>query len=99
MSDDVKTKEQEPLAKAAPATRPVVGRQFPGQQHYAVTLPEEEAARVELQKQYDDPNAVPLNVYFSVKQIRNPVMQASMRAYTKVERATVDAWDEIFRDH
>lgn len=92
MSEDVKTKEQE-------AERPAVGRQFPGQQHYAVTLPEAEASRIALQKQYDVDGAVPLNVYFSVKRIQNPVMQASMRAYTSVDRATIASWDEIFRDH
>lgn len=52
------------------------------------------------QAQYrDKPGAVPLLAYFGFKDITNPVMQASMSAYTKIRIATVEDFDAIFKDH
>lgn len=108
MPEDVKPPvTEEPIVNAKPEEKPSkpktaaprVGRQFPGQQHYAVTLPEEETKRIELQTKYDVEGAVAIDVYFAVRNIKDPVMKASMLAYTTVRRATMDSWDELFATH
>jgi len=54
------------------------------------------AARTELQKKYDDPKAVPIEVFFKLEGIRDPARQAAMKAFTKVRKATPLDWALLF---
>jgi hypothetical protein len=78
-------------------TAPIrLGKKFRGEKFVTIKTAEMAAADAKLQKKYADPHAVTLIAYFVHKQIRNPVQQAGMTAYTRVRRATVQAFDEIF---
>ncbi len=79
-------------------TKPVVrlGKKFKGEKFVTIKTAEMLEEAEVLRKRYADPHAVTLTAYFVHKRIRNPVQQASMSAYTKVRRATVKAFDEIF---
>lgn len=55
--------------------------------------------QLDLQKQYNKPGAVPLEVYFSQRRIRG-VKADMMRAYNKagkIQRATMEDWDALFK--
>ncbi len=45
------------------------------------------------------PGAVSIHVYFAVRHVDNPILQASMLAYTRIRDATLDDFDEIFAPH
>lgn len=45
------------------------------------------------------PGAVPIHVYFVGRGIDNPILQASMLAYTDVRIAPPEDFDEIFVGH
>lgn len=76
-----------------------VGRTHRGEVSPPITTP---AAVVELQAKraaYAKPGAVDINVYFAHKGIQNPILRASMAAYTEIRTATVEDFDEIFAEH
>lgn len=75
---------------------PAVGRKWKGEPFPAVKTVEQVQEENALRAQYADDNAMSIEAYFVHKRIRNPVMQAAMAAYTKVRKATVAAFDEIF---
>lgn len=72
------------------------GKTWKGQKFPPSRTVEDVQEQSEAQKLYDKEGAVSLAVYFSTKGIRNPVSQAGMRAYTNIQRATVEDWDAIF---
>jgi len=74
----------------------ILGKKFAGEKFPTVKSAEDVAAERELQKQFEHENAVPLSVYFTIRRITDPVKQAMMEAYTKVRKATLEAFDEIF---
>lgn len=74
----------------------VLGKKFPGEKFSTVRSAEEIAATNEENKKYDVENAVPIDAYFMKRRITDPVKKAMMEAYTKVRKATVEAFDEIF---
>ncbi len=76
-----------------------LGKSYKGQQFVPVKTPEQVAADQALQEPYNEPGAVPLTTYFAMRGITNPVAQAGMRAYTKVQKATPSAWDQIFETY
>jgi hypothetical protein len=73
-----------------------VGKQYRGQTFVPIQSEAGLLAAAEAQKPYTKPDAVSLDSYFTIKSIRNPVMQAGMRAYTQVHSATIADWDTIF---
>lgn len=74
----------------------VIGKKWAGEKFSTVvSLAEVEAVR-ELNKKYEHENAVPLSVYFQIRRISDPVTQSMMSVYTKVQKATLVAFDEIF---
>lgn len=74
------------------------GKAYRGQTFFPVTTKEEVVAVAEAQKQYSKEGAFPIEVYFSVRQIREPATQDAMRVYTKVRNATLEDWDSIFKN-
>jgi hypothetical protein len=76
---------------------PNPGKTFKGQTFPPVRTVESVQAASDAQKPFDKPGAVSLAVYFAQSGIRNPVMQAGMRAFTSIQRATVEDWDAIFK--
>lgn len=76
-----------------------LGKQYRGQQFVPVKTPEQVAEDQAIQAEYSGDGAIALEVYFSMRGIVNPVMQASMRAFTRVQKATPADWDEIFKVH
>lgn len=77
----------------------VLGKKTKNESFSTITTAEEVQANNALQKEYDDENAVPIESYFSIKGVRDPVAQAMMTAYTKVRHATVAAFDDIFKTY
>jgi hypothetical protein len=73
------------------------GKTFKGQTFPPVRTVESVQEAADAQKPFDKPGAVALAVYFAQKGIRNPVSQAGMRAFTSIQRATVEDWDAIFK--
>lgn len=80
----------------APTPPARLGKKFQGEKFVTVKTAAMVEADTKLQQKYADPHAVTLTAYFVHKRIRNPVQQAGMAAYTKVRRATVKAFDDIF---
>lgn len=74
-----------------------VGKSYKGQKFAPITTEEEIRAVQQVQEPFNKEGAVPLEVWFSMHEVRDPVKQAAMRAYTKVRRATPDDWDNIFK--
>lgn len=76
-----------------------VGRRYRGE-GAVLRTPEEAAAEAAERAPFaSKPDAMPIAAYFSHKGITNPVMHASMLAYTKIRVATVEDFDAIFADH
>lgn len=73
-----------------------LGKKWSGEKFSTVRSTEDVVADRELQKQYDAPTAIPLSVYFAKRRITDPVKQSMMEAFTKVRKATEDAFDAIF---
>jgi hypothetical protein len=62
-----------------------------------VKTPETAAKESAAQSAFNQPGAVPLEVYFAVRQIKDPAARAARAAFTPVRLATIEAWDEIFK--
>lgn len=81
--------------KAKPGDPVVLGKKFVGERFPTIArAPDNDDA--ELLSQFDEPEAIPLSVYFMNRRITDPVKQAMMTAFTLVHRATVAAFDKIF---
>lgn len=79
---------------------PIVGRTYRGETSPPITTPAEVAqARAENNKYAKEPGAVPVHVYFVARDITNPILQASLLAYTSVRTATLEAFDALFTEH
>jgi hypothetical protein len=77
-----------------------VGRTHRGDASPPITTPEAVAASLAFDARHARAGAVDLTVYFVVKGIDNPILQASMRAWPGVPRAaTIEVFDEIFVGH
>ena len=76
-----------------------IGKKYKGDSSPTFQTPEDVQAMMDAQKPYNKEGAVEVMTYFSMRGIKNPVMQASMLAYTKVRKATPEDFDTIFKDH
>jgi hypothetical protein len=78
-----------------------LGKSFRGQAHAPFRTAKDVQDTIDATKAAggDEPGALTLVEFCSRKRITNPVMIASMRAYTKVQRAPFEKWLEIFKDH
>lgn len=81
------------------AEDPPIGKIYRGQQHAPLLTPEMAEEINAVQREYDHPDAMPVEAYFSLRGIKEPARVAGMLAYTKVRRATVYDWDLIFRSY
>ena len=79
------------------SSKSTTGKRSKNDKFYPVKTTEEVVAEQKVQKKYDSPEAVPFVIWATTRGHTSPVIQASMRAYTTVQRATISAWDEIFR--
>jgi hypothetical protein len=78
----------------------LVGRTYRGEGAPPITTPDAVAELHAMQAPFSaKPGAMSIQVYFITKGIDNPILQASMAAYTKVRIATVEDFDEIFEEH
>jgi len=77
---------------------PTLGTSYRGQPHPVLKTPEMVQAEIDAQAPYNKEGAVPLQTYCATRGMRDPVMYAGMRAYTVIERATLEDWDAIFKD-
>lgn len=96
MADDdtvVVKKKAVPRMGAEPV---VLGKKWAGEKFSTVVSVEELAETHKLQAFYDTENAVPIEAWFIARGHRDHTMQASMRAYTKIRKATHEAFDDIF---
>lgn len=75
-----------------------LGKQYKGDKFPAMKTPEMAAEEAAIQSQHDGENTVPLEVYFSVRGITDAGGQAARRRYTSVQQATLEKWDEIFKN-
>lgn len=74
----------------------VLGKKFAGEKFSTVKSADDIAAERKLQEDYAHENAVPLSVYFSNRRITDLTQQRMMESFTKVRKATMEAFDEIF---
>lgn len=89
-----------PAERAPSATTVAIGRTFRGETSPPITTPEAvAAAQARGAERASKPGAIAVQVYFVVKGIHNPILQASMLAYTDVRTATTEDFDEIFAEH
>lgn len=79
--------------------KPATGKTYKGQSNYPVKTEADVAAEAAAQAPYNKEGAVSFKTYCAMKGIADPVMQAGMRAYTLVQRATVQDWDAIFKTY
>jgi hypothetical protein len=79
---------------------PPLGRTFKGETSPPITTPEAVAAgQARAAEHAGKAGAVALEVYFVARGHSNPILQASMRAFTDVRAATLEDFDEIFAPH
>lgn len=74
------------------------GKSYRGQATFPIKTPDDVQAEIDAQKPFAHPDAISLNVYFSLRGFRDPTLRAAMEAYTKVRTATLLNWDDIFKD-
>lgn len=87
-------------SKSGSAASGAVGRTYHGEMSPPITTAEAVAKTQARRAEYaGSPEAIPIHVYFVVKGHQNPILQASMLAYTDIRVATVEAFDEIFDKH
>jgi DnaJ-class molecular chaperone len=79
-----------------PGDEVILGKKFAGEKFSTVRSAANVLADHELQKSYDHPNAVPIEVYFVKHRVNDPVQRAMMLASTKIRKATIEAFDDIF---
>ena len=84
------------MAEEKPGDAVVLGKKFAGEQFSTVKSVKDIEEAQALAVQHDDEHAVPLSIYFQNRRITDPVKQSMMKAYTKVQKATMDAFDSIF---
>jgi hypothetical protein len=76
-----------------------VGRRYRGE-GAPLTTPEDVADAAAKQAPYAaKQDAMPIVAYFAHKGIDNPIMQASMLAFTTIRVATAEDFDAIFEKH
>jgi len=85
------------VRKPDPAPVGALGKQYRGDMFPAIKTPEMVERERQLQLEHDHPDAVPIEVYFSVRGIMDPGAQAARRRSTTVQQATMEKWDEIFK--
>lgn len=95
---DEEPKEDEELPPAASSSGTVpVGKQHKGDVFPAAKSPEqiaeETAAQTEMNK---EPDCVPIEVYFSLRNINDPGAKAARLRYTSLRNAPLEKWDAIF---
>ena len=79
---------------------PTPGKQYRGDVSPAITTTEQVLADMEAQAPYAAKDgAVELDIYFAQRGILDPVMRASMRAWTKIRKATLVDFDVLFTGH
>ncbi len=77
-----------------------VGRTYRGEASPPITtLAAVEAVQAARAEHAKKPGAVDIRVYFVHKGIDNPILQASMLAYTDIRTAPVEVFDDIFTEH
>ncbi len=77
-----------------------MGRTYRGQASPPITTAEAVAKVQATQAEFaTKPGAVDVRVYFAGKGIDNPILQASLLAYTDVRTATPEDFDKLFAEH
>lgn len=80
-----------------PGSEIILGKKYPGEQFSTVKSAAQVVEEQEVQKPFEHENAVPIEVYFKHRRIdSDPVRHAAMLAFTKVRKATMEAFDSIF---
>lgn len=80
--------------------QPAIGRTYRAEVGVPITTPSAVAARAAARATHaGKPGAVDVLVYFVSRGIDNPILQASMLAYTEVRVAPPEVFDEIFAPH
>ena len=97
MSED--TKKPAPSPSDAPVETARLGKQYRGQKHAPIKTADDVRAEAIAQAPYSKPGAIPLDAYFARRGVRDPVMIAGMKAYTKVRHATYEDWNVIFANY
>jgi hypothetical protein len=96
---DLEAPELLPRVSPAPAqveSAPELGKQWRGQRFAPIQTSAGLQAIADVQREYDKPDAVSIDVYFAQRKVRDPVVIAGMMAYTVVRKATIEDWNTIF---
>jgi hypothetical protein len=75
------------------------GKTYRGQPFVPVKSPGDVQEQLDADAVYAKEGTVSIETYFAVAGVRDPVMKASMLAFTLVRHATVEDWAKIFAKH
>lgn len=97
-ADVTEIDENQPEEKTI-GTEPVLhGKKWSTEKFSTVRSAETIAKLKEEQAKYEDPNAIPLSVYFANRRVNDLVQRSMMEAFTPIRKATQEAFDEIFKN-
>jgi hypothetical protein len=88
--------DEKPVTEATELPVETRGKSYRGQKHYPVKTLAEVEAEAKAQVLFNKPGAVSLQTWFAARGHNDVVKRAAMRAYTKINRATLEDWDAIF---
>lgn len=75
----------------------ILGKKFAGEKFSTVRSAADVIADHELQAKFrNEPNAVPITVYFTIRGHVDPTLQRMLMAHIKVKTATLEAFDKLF---
>lgn len=101
MADETNTTSQPTVGADAPAQQQSsagipIGKQFKGDNFPAIKTPAQVEQESAEQAKMSTPDAVPLEVYFTLRGITDPGAMAARMRYTSLRSAPLEEWDAIF---
>jgi hypothetical protein len=74
-----------------------LGKKYAGEKFSTVVSAAQLTETRAEQAKHEGPNAITIEMYFSIMRITDPVKQSMMRACTSLTRASKEAFDDVFR--
>ncbi len=76
-----------------------MGKKYAGEKFPSIKTEEQALKEIhDLNTVGAEEGAVDLDHYFVLRSHKDPTMQAAMRAFTDLRKATPEKWDEVFKD-
>lgn len=75
----------------------ILGKKFPSEKFVTIRSAADVEEVAKLHEKHAHADAIPIEAYLSIRGHNEHTMQAMLLAHTKVRRATMEAFDEIFK--